>query len=142
MYVVLAAGVLRHVVAVGVALSLAWLVAGLAGRWGPPVQLSLALAVAAYAAVLVERDAFDARAPLVGAALLAAGELAYTSLEPPARRTWPISLLVVVGAVAVSALLLAAAGVGAGRVRDLVVGVVAAAAALALVARLAATAAR
>lgn len=125
-----------------VALALSTLVIGVVGRWGPLVQLSLALAVIAYAAALVERDAFDPRAPLVGAALLAAGELAYTSLEPPARRAWPVSLLAVVAAAGVAALLLAAAGVGAGRVRDLVVGVAAAAAALALVARLAATAAR
>jgi hypothetical protein len=106
------------------------------------VQLGLALAVAAYAAALVERDEFDPRAPLVAAALLLAAELAYTSIEPPARRVWPFSLLAVVGAAGVAALLLAAAGVGSGRVRDLVLGVVAAAGALALVARLAATATR
>jgi hypothetical protein len=106
------------------------------------VQLGLALAVAAYAAALVERNEFDPRAPLVAAALLLAAELAYTSIEPPARRVWPFSLLAVVGAAGVAALLLAAAGVGSGRVRDLVLGVVAAAGALALVARLATTATR
>jgi hypothetical protein len=123
-------------------LALVALAAGLAGRWAPLVQLGLALTVAAYAAALVERDAFDARAPLVAAALLATGELAYTSVEPPARRAWPFSLLLVVGAAGVASLLLAAAGIGGGRVRDLVLGVAAAAAALALVARLAATATR
>ena len=125
-----------------VGLALVALAAGLAGRWGPLVQVGLALGVAAYATALVERDAFDERAPLVAAALLATGELAYTSIEPPARRAWPFSLLLVVGAAGVASLLLAAAGIGGGRVRDLVVGVAAAAAALALVARLAATAAR
>ena len=123
-------------------LALLALGAGLVGRWGPLVQLGLAAGVAAYAAALVERDAFDPRAPLVAAALLAAGELAYTSIEPPARRSWPFSLLLVVAAAGVASLLLAAAGLGGGRVRDLVLGVAAAAAALALVARLAATATR
>jgi hypothetical protein len=123
-------------------LALLVLAAGLAASWGPLVQLGLALAVASYAAALVERDEFDPRAPLVAASLLVAAELAYTSIEPPARRVWPFSLVVVVGAAGVASLLLAAAGVGGGRVRDLVLGVAAAAGALALVARLAATATR
>jgi hypothetical protein len=134
--------VIRRPLAALAVLALLALAVGLAGSWGPLVQLGLALAVASYAAARVERDEFDPRAPLVAAALLAAAELAYTSIEPPARRVWPFSLVVVVVAAGVAALLLAAAGVGGGRVRDLVLGVVAAAAALALVARLAATATR
>ena len=141
-YAALLAEVARQPVAALAALGLAALAAALAGRWGPLAQLGLALTVAAYATALVERDAFDERAPLVAAALLATGELAYTSIEPPARRAWPFSLVLIAGAAGVAALLLAAASVGGGRVRDLVVGVVAAAAALALVARLAATATR
>ncbi len=118
------------------------LAAGLVGHWGPLVQLGLTLGVVSYAVALVERDAFDERAPLVAAAMLATGELAYTSIEPPARRAWPFSLLLVVAAAGVASLLLAAAGIGGGRVRELVLGVAAAAAALAVVARLAATATR
>ena len=118
------------------------LAAGLIGRWGPLVQLGLTLGVVSYAVALVERDAFDERAPLVAAAMLATGELAYTSIEPPARRAWPFSLLLVVAAAGVASLLLAAAGIGGGRVRELVLGVTAAAAALAVIARLAATATR
>jgi hypothetical protein len=132
----------RQPLAALVGVALLALAVGVAGSWGPLVQLGLALAVVAYAAALVERDAFDPRAPLVAAALVAAAELAYTSIEPPARRVWPFSLLTVAGAAGVAALLLAAAGLGGGRVRDLVLGVAAAAGALALVARLAATAKR
>lgn len=98
----------------------------------------------AYAAFLFEREAFDTRAPLVAAALLAAGELAYTSIEPPARRVWPFSVATVAAAAGIAALLLGAAGAGGGGggLRDLVLGILAAAAALAVVARLAATATR
>ena len=133
---------IRQPLAAVAVLAAAVLGVGLAGRWGPLVQLGLALAVGVYAAALVDRDEFDPRAPLVAAALLAAAELAYTSIECPARRVWPFSLVVVTSAAGVAALLLAAAGAGGGRVRDLVVGVAAAAGALALVAWLAATAAR
>jgi hypothetical protein len=106
------------------------------------VQLGLSLVVVQYAAFLLERGDVDARAPFVAAALLACGELAYTSIEPPARRTWPFSLALVVGAGAVASLLLGAAGTGPGGLGAMVAGVVAAVAALALVARLAATAVR
>ena len=79
----------------------------------------------------------DQRAPFVAAALLAVGELAYTSVEPPARRVWPFSAGMVLAAAGVGALLLGVAGLGGGEVRDLAIGMVAAAAALAIVARLA-----
>lgn len=115
---------------------------GLLGAWAPLVQLGLSLVVAEYAAYLLERGDVDAQAPLVAAALLASGELAYTSIEPPARRTWPFSLALVAGAAVVASLLLGAAGASAGGLGALVVGVVAAVGALALVARLAATAVR
>ena len=80
----------------------------------------------------------DEGAPLVAAALLAVGELAYTSVEPPARRVWPFSVGMVAVAAGVGALLLGVAGLGGGEARDLAIGVVAAAGALAIVARLAA----
>lgn len=113
------------------------LAVGLLGRWGPLLQLALSLAVVAYAVSLLDRGEVDQWAPFVAAALLAVGELAYTSIEPPARRVWPFSLGIVVAAAGVGALLLGVAGLGGGEVRDLAVGVVAAAAALAIVARLA-----
>ena len=113
------------------------LAVGLAGRWGPLLQLALSLSVVAYAVSLLDRGEVDQRAPLVAAALLAVGELAYTSVEPPARRVWPFSAGIVAAAAGVGALLLGVAGLGAGEVRDLAIGVVAAAAALAIVARLA-----
>lgn len=115
---------------------------GLAFRWVPLVQLALSLVVVEYAVYLLERGDVDARAPFVAAGLLACGELAYTSVEPPARRTWPLSLALVAGAAAVSALLLGVAGTGPDSLVALAVGVVAAVAALAVVARLAATAVR
>jgi hypothetical protein len=107
------------------------------GRWGPLLQLSLTVAVVAYAVSLLDRAEVDQRAPFVAAALLAVGELAYTSIEPPARRVWPFSAGMVVAAAGVGALLLGVAGLGGGEVRDLAIGMVAAAAALAIVARLA-----
>jgi hypothetical protein len=129
----------RPLAVVGGAAVLA-LAAGLVGRWGPLVQVAVSLAIAAYGAALFERDEFDPLAPLVAAALVAAAELAYTSIEPPARRVWPFELVVVAGGAGVAALMLAVAGVGGGGVRDHVLGVVAAAAAIAVLARLAATA--
>lgn len=115
---------------------------GLAGRWGPLVQLSLTIAVVAYAVSLLDRGEVDQRAPFVAAALLAVGELSYTSVEPPARRVWPFSVGMVAASAGVAALLLGVAGLGGGEVRDLAIGVAAAAAALAIVARLAARGSR
>jgi hypothetical protein len=118
------------------------LAVGLAGRWGPLLQVSLSIAVVAYAVSLLDRGEVDQRAPFVAAALLAVGELAYTSVEPPARRVWPFSVGMVAAAAGVAALLLGIAGLGAGEVRDLAIGVLAAAGALAIVARLATKASR
>ena len=114
------------------------LAVGLVGRWGPLVQLALTISVGAYAVSLLDRGEVDQGAPFVAAALLAVGELAYTSVEPPARRVWPFSVGMVAAAAGVAALLLGVAGLGGGEVRDLAIGVLAAAAALAIVARLAA----
>jgi hypothetical protein len=110
------------------------LLVGLAGRWGPLVQVGLALALGSYAAALVEVGDFDPWAPLVGAGLLLAGELAYTSVEPPARRSWPFSVGTVAAAALLGALLLGAAGGGSGGIPELTLGVGAAAAALAVLA--------
>ena len=118
------------------------LAVGLAGRWGPLVQLALTISIVSYAVSLLDRGEVDQSAPFVAAALLAVGELAYTSVEPPARRVWPFSVGMVVAAAGVAALLLGVAGLGGGEVRDLAIGVLAAAAALAIVARLAARASR
>ena len=123
-------------------LGLLALVVGLVGRWSPLLQLALSLVVADYAGALLDTGKIDALAPLVAAAFLATGELAYTSIEPPARRVWPFSLGMVVAAAGVAALLLGAAGAGGGHLLDLALGMLAAAGALAIVARLASTASR
>ena len=129
-------------IAVAGAVAVVALAIGLVGRWGPLVQLALTISVGAYAVSLLDRGEVDESAPFVAAALLAVGELAYTSLEPPARRVWPFSIGMVAAAVGVAALLLGVAGLGEGEVRDLALGVLAAAAALAIVTRLAARGAR
>jgi hypothetical protein len=82
-YAAAGAGDLRYPVAALGVLAGFVLAVGLAGRWGPLVQLALTLAVAQYAVFLLARDEIDAFSPLVAAALLATGELAYTSIEPP-----------------------------------------------------------
>ncbi|MDX6424344.1 MAG: hypothetical protein QOI67_1815 [Gaiellaceae bacterium] len=128
--------------AVAGAVAVVALAIGLVGRWGPLVQLALTISVGAYAISLLDRGEVDQRAPFIAAALLGVGELAYTSLEPPARRVWPFSVGMVAAAAGVAALLLGVAGLGGGEVRDLAIGVLAAAAALAIVARLAARGAR
>jgi hypothetical protein len=138
----LQADLFRVPVAIAGGAALVALAVGLAGRWGPLLQASLSIAVVAYAVSLLDRGEVDQRAPLVAAALLAVGELAYTSVEPPARRVWPFSVGMVAAAAGVGALLLGIAGLGAGEVRDLAIGVLAAAGALAIVARLAAKASR
>jgi hypothetical protein len=118
------------------------LAVGLVGRWGPLVQLALTISVVAYAVSLLDRGEVAQSAPFVAAALLAVGELAYTSIEPPARRVWPFSVGMVAAAAGIAGLLLGVAGLGGGEVQDLAIGVLAAAAALAIVARLAAKASR
>jgi hypothetical protein len=138
----LEADVLPVPLAVAGAVAVVALAIGLVGRWGPLVQLALTISVGAYAISLLDRGEVDQRAPFIAAALLGVGELAYTSLEPPARRVWPFSVGMVAAAAGVAALLLGVAGLGGGEVRDLAIGVLAAAAALAIVARLAARGAR
>ena len=133
----LQADLFRIPLAIAGGVALVALSVGLAGRWGPLLQLALSIAVVGYAVSLLDRGEVDQGAPFVAAALLAVGELAYTSVEPPARRVWPFSVGMVAAAAGVGALLLGVAGLGAGEVRDLAVGVVAAAGALAIVARLA-----
>lgn len=136
----LQADLLRVPLAIAGGFAVVSLVVGIAGRWGPLLQLALSVAVGAYAVSLLDRGEVDLRAPFVAAALLAVGELAYTSVEPPARRVWPFSVGIVAAAVGVGALLLGIAGLGGGQARDLAIGMVAAAGALAIVARLAAKA--
>jgi hypothetical protein len=128
--------------AVAGAVAVVALAVGLAGRWSPLVQVALTISIVAYAVSLLDRGEVDQRAPFVAAALLAVGELAYTSLEPPARRVWPFSVAMVAAAAGVAALLLGVAGLGGGEVRDLMIGVLAAGAALAIVALLASRASR
>lgn len=128
--------------AVAGAAAVVTLAVGLVGRWGPLVQLALTISVVAYAVSLLDRGEVDQSAPFVAAALLAVGELAYTSIEPPARRVWPFSVGMVAAAAGIAGLLLGVAGLGGGEVQDLAIGVLAAAAALAIVARLAAKASR
>ena len=141
-YSALQADVLPVPLAVAGAVGVVALAIGLAGRWSPLVQLALTISIGAYAVSLLDRGEVDQGAPFVAAALLAVGELAYTSLEPPARRVWPFSAGMVAAAAGVAALLLGVAGLGGGEVRDLAIGVLAAVAALAVVARLATKASR
>jgi hypothetical protein len=113
------------------------LAVGAIGRWGALIQLALSLPVGAYAAFLVERGEVDASAPLVGAGLLVAAELAYASLEPPttkraAARSAALVVLAAVGAIALGALLAGAAAIGEGTLVELAFGIGAAAAVVAV----------
>jgi hypothetical protein len=106
------------------------------------VQIGLSLLLAEYAAFLLEHSDVDAGAPLFAAGLLVTGELSYAALEPPAtRRAFARgAALLVVSAVAAAALavvLLGAAAASGGTVVEGALGVGAAAATIALVARLA-----
>jgi hypothetical protein len=123
------------------------LAVGVAGRWAFFVQTGLSLLVAEYAAYLLERGEVDARAPLFAAGLLVVGELGYAALEPPATRGAYMRgavLLVVTGcaAAALGVLMLGVAAVSGGSLAEEMLGVGAAAATIALVARLAWTARR
>lgn len=111
------------------------------------MQTALSLLLAEYAAFLLEHGDVDARAPLVAAGLIAAGELGYAAVEPPAtRRGFGRGALLLVLVAACSAafgvLLLAAAAASGGSLVEEIVGFAAAAATIALVARLAWTARR
>ena len=113
------------------------------------VAPALVLVAGGYAAKLAVRDAgaLDGAAPLVGCALLLAAELAYWSVElagagreerPVLLRRLAAMLGLAAGALVLGSAVLAAAALplGGGLLWD-VVGVAAAAAALALIARLA-----
>ena len=80
-YPTLSSSGLRDPLAAATGLALLSLASGAIGRGGTLIQLSLALPLGAYAAFLVEQGEVDAKAPLVGAALLVAGELGYASLD-------------------------------------------------------------
>jgi hypothetical protein len=114
------------------------------------VAPALVLLAAGYAATLVARNAsvLDAAAPLVGCGLLLVAELAYWSVElagagreerPVLLRRLTAMLALAAAALALGAAVLAATAlpIGGGLAWNLV-GVAAAAAALALIARLAA----
>jgi hypothetical protein len=136
-YPTLASSRLREPLAAATGVALLSLLVGAIGRWGALVQLALALPVGAYAAFLVDRGEVDARAPLVAAGLLVAGELAYASLEPPtttraAARSAVLVAVAAVGAVALGALLVGAAAIGEGTLAEFAFGVGAAAAAVAV----------
>jgi hypothetical protein len=123
------------------------LAVGVAGRWGALVQLALSLPVGGYAAFLVERGDVDARAPLMAAGLLVAGELAYASLEPPttrraALRAGMLAALAAAGAAALAVLLIGTAALGGGSLLEYAFGFGAAAAAIAVLTWLAWTASR
>lgn len=138
-YPTLATEGLREPLAALGAVAALGLLVGLLGRWGPVVQVGLSLAVAQYAAYLLERGEFDPLAPLYAGLLLVAAELAYDAIEPrgaPTRRPAAVaSLGVAAGGAAL--LFLGAASSSTGGVAIEIVGVAAAAAALAIVARLA-----
>ena len=120
------------------ALSLA---VGIAGRWPFFVQTGFSLLLAQYAAYLLEHGDVDARAPLYAAGLLVAAELGYAALEPPAtRRAFARGAVLLAASAAAAAalgvLLLGAAAASGGSLTEEVLGVGAAAATIALVARL------
>lgn len=131
-------GLRRPLAALGCFAALVFLV-GLVGRWGPVVQAGLSLAVAQYAAYLLERGDADPYAPLYAGALFVASELAYDAIEPRgarARRTRVVAILGVTAAVT-ALLVLGTASLSTGGLLVEIVGVAAAAAALALLASLA-----
>ena len=146
-YPALASPRLREPLAAATGLALVSLAIGAIGRWGTLIQLALALPLGAYAAYLVERGEVDSKAPLVGAALLVAGELGYASLEPPTTRRAAVRSAVLValaalGAIALGSLLIGTAVIGSGALLEFGVGVGAAAAAVAVLTWLAWSASR
>jgi len=150
-----AAAVLREgghdllLLAVGGA-ALAVLLVGLLLRWSAALAVGVAVLGAQQATRLaLGSEAVDEATPLVATGLLLVAELAWWSVEPRvpawgevgvlARRVWTL-VLTCAGALVVSAVVVVAAGapVNGGTVLELL-GVVAAAAALALVAAVART---
>ena len=114
------------------------LAVGLVGRWGPVVQAGLSLCVAHYAAFLLERGEIDPYAPLYAGGLFVAAELAYDAIEPRGARRSRTLLVGALGlaAATVALVYLGTASLSTGGLLVEVVGVGAAAAALALLARL------
>lgn len=119
----------------------------LAGRWPSLLPLGLAGVGAAYAVYLSLRSGtIDPRAPVVAAALFAAAEFAYWSIERQegrAERAVLVRRLALVGAGALGtailgSVLLLAAGGGSGGLALEAIGVVAAVLLLAVIAFLAA----
>ena len=145
-YVVLASARAEIVLLALGASATALLGLGLAARWSPLVATALVVAGGTYAASLVLADgAVDSRAPLVAASLLLAAELAYWSLgrsvgRAPARVAARIAATLLAAAAVclpLGVLILAASGAAFGRGLALeAAGLLAAAAALAVVARL------
>jgi hypothetical protein len=138
-YPALASPRLREPLAAATGLALVSLAFGAIGRWGTLIQLALALPLGAYAAYLVERGEVDSKAPLVGAALLVAGELGYASLEPPTTKEAAVrsALLVAIAAlaaIALGSLLIGTAVIGEGTLAEFAFEIGAAAAAVSVLA--------
>jgi hypothetical protein len=117
---------------------------GLVFRWGGPLPWAYALAGAAYAGFLfIQGGTIDGIAPLYGAAVLFSAELAYWSLERPIHGSLPgrRASLVVAACLAgggIGGLVLAASELSvSGGLGLEILGVAAAVASLALIARLA-----
>jgi hypothetical protein len=129
------------------AIAVLTLAAGLAWRDGRLFMWALALIGVQYASWLeIGTHALDQRAPVVGAGLLLAAELAFDSLEPelgPATSTAALARLIVIAAVllvsvGVDAIVLGATSIPiGGGIALTAVGVTAAVMALALVFKLA-----
>ena len=126
------------------ALAVALLLSGLVFRWAGPLPWAYACAGAGYAGFLfVRTGGIDPLAPLYGAALLLSAELAYWSLEPTIhgslreRRAYLIVGACLAGG-GIGGMLLTVAEVSVhGGLGLEILGVAAAVAALALIARLA-----
>ena len=142
-YSVAAGSRLPEVVAGVGALGLLLVALSLAGRWPSLLPLGLAGVGAAYAVYLSLRSGtIDPRAPVVAAALFAAAELAYWSIERQegraeravlVRRTTFVLAGALGTAILASVLLIVAGGAGGGLALE-ALGVVAAVALLAVIA--------
>ncbi|HXY85165.1 MAG TPA: hypothetical protein VEH52_06735 [Gaiellaceae bacterium] len=118
--------------------------AALAGRWSSIVAIGLAIVGAEYATYLSLRGgSVDSRAPFAAAVLIAASELAFLAIAPPAGRIERTLLLrfglvlvaIVLGTLLVGELVLVAAGSVRSSLALEAVGVLAAVAATALLLR-------
>lgn len=132
------------VLAVAGALATALLLLGLLFRWAGPLPWTYAVAGAEYAGFLfIQGNAIDGIAPLYGAGLLLSAELAYWSLEhsvpgshPGRRASLVLAGCLAGGGIAGLVLTASEASVHGGLALE-VLGVAAAVAVLALIARLA-----